>query len=271
MRGPKLLAPMRTIEQAVYQPLDVGWPVVHPLADMTDAHTTYPTQFDAFELDGAGNLVAPGTVRDAYGPTNPTISASYPVDPGTGEKYSPLFVTHRAMWIDIGLDDEYEVELAWEVEVPEGAVVQVSPMIAVDLGAADDETALLPAWDISVYGGITYWHVCPMTPDVATCFDPSYYYAIPDTAGVLPVPGVGRHVWSIRASGGVLTSWFDGQRRASFTRPAWSAGRTKVGVHVVGIHVDPDEVFPAGLPWSGQPGIVPPPDATVSAWHWNAL
>jgi hypothetical protein len=235
-----------------------------------DAHETHPDQFDPWEID-AHQLVAPGTTRDTWGPTG-YPAGDYPIDPETGLKYSPWIVTHRLAWWDIGQDDDFEIELAWHFDVDVGAVVQLSPVIAIDLDAADDESGVLAAYDVSIFGGVIYAHVIPMTPTIGETFDPTYYYAIPGTATVIGVPLPGQHWWRLRAEAGRVTGWFDGVERMDFERPAWSVSRTKVGIHVVGIHCDPNENYSPGLPGTiayrvGTPGEDPPPVATSPRWQ----
>jgi hypothetical protein len=254
-----------------------GWSQRMRGSRWVDAYETHPTQFDPLEIED-GKLIAPGTVRDTYTPTDPVFSENYPVDPETGEKYSPLFVSHRLAWFDIGRDDDFELELAWLITQAENAVVQVSPCFSIDLEADPEEVGVLFAWDISLgllFGlpglGATYFHSVPMTPDVASCFDPSYYVNLGGGAA-LAIPEAGRHDMRVRCAGGFMQAWFDGAERTDpIARPAWSEGRTNVGIHVIGIHCDPDEVYPDGLPWTGQPGVDPPPPATVTRFEVNDL
>jgi hypothetical protein len=241
-----------------------------PGARWTDAATSRPSQFDAFQVVSS-KLVAPGTVRDTWGPTDPVVSADYPLD-GLGNPYSPWFVTHRLIWFDIGRDDDFEIEVAWEISVDIAAISQVSPCFGIDLNAAADQKGMLYAFDVSLASGVSYWHNVPLTTSVADVFDPTYYEAVPGTGLEVGVPSVGTHLWTVRCTEGTMQVWFDGANRGRFTRPAWSLGRSTVGIHVVGIHCDPDENYPTGLPGSlayrsGTPGEDPPPVATVPSWR----
>lgn len=234
-----------------------------------DAHTTHPTQFDPFEVDGNGNLIAPPTVRNSYiaDPGNPI----YPVDPETDEQYSPWIVTHRLMWTDIGIDDDFELHLAWEVLTDVHGFAQVSLAFGIDLDADPYENGCLYAYDISQFGGVSYWHNVPMTPDVASCFDDSYYENLGGSVS-MPIASVGRHWWRVQCFDGQMVALFDGVRRHTpVARPAWTVGRTTVGIHVVSMSCPPDANYVGDAALWNAVVSDPPAVATMSSFQWNQI
>ncbi len=231
-----------------------------------DAHDTHPTQFDPWEIaDNA--LSGPVTVRESGVPDQD--DPIYPIDPGTGMRYGPNLVSHRLMWFDCGQDDDFVIDLSWNVVEGPYAFMQVGAGFGFDLTAPNFENGCLYNYDVSQFG--SYWQNVPMTPDVASCKDPDFYTNL---GGSVPmdISPVGVHWWRLVVADGSMQAFFNGvARHAPIARPAFTVGRTTVGIHAVPIAWPPDPNYVGGAAIWNQLVCDPLASAVVPSFIWTPL
>jgi hypothetical protein len=225
-----------------------------------DGSDVWPQGYDPTSIVD-GRLVAPGV---HYSPS---------------EEAPELLISARVITADIGRDDDYVIDLRWYVPNIASGLSQVNPCICVDLdreGTVEDPAGMVFAWDVSLFGGVTYWHRLPKGPTpYDSTLNPAYFN--PHLTGTFAlfnaidtINGVrtdGNNDIRIQTKDGILSAWWHGySRHTPVERPAWMNGRTRVGLHIVTLQVDPSwPSYPVSFP------DIPLADSApqVTRWSWS--
>jgi hypothetical protein len=225
-----------------------------------DGPDVWPQGYDPTSIVG-GRLVAPGV---HYSPS---------------EEDPELLFSVQTVTADIGRDDDYTIDLRWYVPNLASGLSQVNVAICVDLdreGTNEDPAGFVFAWDVSLFGGSTYWHRLPKAPTLFdSALNPDYFLPHYDgtfatfnqlnTAGGVTVPGA--NDIRVTTKDGMLSALWNGhQRHTPLARPGWMDGRTRVGLHIVTLQVDPS--------WPTYPDVFPDVPLSESApqitrWSWS--
>ena len=145
---------------------------------------------------------------------------------------------------------------------------QVSPVAFVDIGAANTQhMGVLPIWDVSIPATFVQNAFRNNLSDV---FDPTEYINLGGAEGRGFVPVTNGVNWVImRVQSGTITYYWNGKRRGEGVAvPAWATGRTKMGVHVIGIDYEVGETYPTGL---GGGTVTTPTPSTITDWFARPL
>lgn len=229
------------------RPIDSPW---------VDASVQYPTMFD------------PTNIEDNKATFLPLVLDTYSAEPTN-------LVGHHLIYQDIGLSDNFEVGVNWISDDDERLIGQVGPAIFIDPNSSDPlEMGMWANFDISIFGGIIYaQNVFRQTP-ISEVFDSSYYdvlgSGVANQAALINLAYLDSPVFynriALRVTSGMVQIYWNGRAiGAPSTAPAFSTGRTKVGIHVISTKVD---IGHNGL--SGNPITEIIPDLADN-WYWRPL
>lgn len=218
------------------------WPYFH------DAAQTYPTMFDKAHIGNGEN----GKVLSV--PVTQILNL-----PNVGH------VSHTLVWTELGLDDNIEIIISWEIDRIGAAIAQISPCGGVDINSVDpDQVGFKPVWDISLPR--FYFQNLFRLPiwDTFNIAHNTPFGELVDVSDSQFV--VGKNWWIMRCVGGEMQAWYN--NRKLFTnpipRPVWSLGRDGWGIDIVGIQE------PYGSPYgsTGFTSTPPQPQMLVADFHW---
>lgn len=222
--------------------------------EWSDAYDIWPDSFDQARIIDE-KLDVTGSTQNLY------------------DANTELVVGHTLISREMGQSDNAEVLIRWDTPTELSTVGQVSPAAFIDLNASDPlQMGVLPVFDVSIFGGVTYAQNAFRQSPLSEVFDPSYYTNIGGGAG-FPWPGTisygagVSHWWRLRCVGGYMSAWFDDRKIFdTIAVPAWATGRDGWGIHVIPIHVAVGETFPS---LNVNTPVTDITRTTIGQWMWR--